>query len=205
MSQVILQVVLNLPKSDKALLPHAKVVYEHFLNNSALPNPSPMLSVFLDDLTAYEVAQTKAASRAKGAAQVRNAARRKVRANLRQLRDYVQAVIDALPPGLDPAVVAESAFMSLKRIARRNKARLAASHGASSGTAQLEARAVGSSATYYWEYSLDQVSWTSAPETMQASTVVVGLTPGKVYYFRFRTLTRKGKGDYSQVVSLMVV
>jgi hypothetical protein len=40
---------------------------------------------------------------------------------------------------------------------------------------------------------------------MKADTTVAGLTPGQVYSFRFRAQTRKGLGDYSQVVSLMVL
>ena len=42
------------------------------------------------------------------------------------------------------------------------------------------------------------------PETLQARTTIDGLPWAKVAYFRFRSLTRTGKGDYSQVVSLLV-
>jgi hypothetical protein len=48
------------------------------------------------------------------------------------------------------------------------------------------------------------VTWTPIPETLQANTKIDGLPWAKVAYFRFRTLTRAGKGDYSQVVSLLV-
>jgi hypothetical protein len=48
------------------------------------------------------------------------------------------------------------------------------------------------------------VSWTRAPETLQASTTIEGLPWAKVSYFRFRALTRNGKKDYSQIVSLLV-
>ncbi len=39
---------------------------------------------------------------------------------------------------------------------------------------------------------------------MKARLVLSGLTPGQLYYFRFRAQTRKGPVDYSQIVSLMV-
>ncbi len=58
---------------------------------------------------------------------------------------------------------------------------------------------------YYWEISLDQQSWTSVPETLKARATITGLTPGQRYYFRFRAHTRKGLGDYSDVVTLIVI
>ena len=99
----------------------------------------------------------------------------------------------------------ESAFMYLKKVNKFSKPELRALNTGVSGRVQLYATAVARSATYYWEFSGDQVNWSTVPETMQASTEISGLTVGKVYYFRFRALTRKGKQDYSQVVSLMVL
>jgi hypothetical protein len=48
------------------------------------------------------------------------------------------------------------------------------------------------------------MSWTPVPETLKASTTIDSLPWAKVSYFRFRALTRTGKGDYSPVVSLLV-
>jgi len=45
---------------------------------------------------------------------------------------------------------------------------------------------------------------TVALETRIAKAIVVGLIPGQTTYFRFRALTRAGKGDPSQIVSLIV-
>ncbi len=66
------------------------------------------------------------------------------------------------------------------------------------------AQAVAHYATYYWEMSSDQKVWSSLPETTKSFTSVAGLTPGQTYYFRLRTLTRAGKSDYTQIVSLLV-
>ncbi|MEO7331646.1 MAG: fibronectin type III domain-containing protein [Minicystis sp.] len=48
--------------------------------------------------------------------------------------------------------------------------------------------------------SVDQAIWTSSAGTMQARTTITGLLPGQLLYFRFRAHTRKGLGDYSNVV-----
>ena len=73
-----------------------------------------------------------------------------------------------------------------------------------SGKVKLAAKAVAPAAVYSWEYSLDQSQWSSVPDTMKSRTELSGLTQGSVYYFRFRTFTRAGRQDYSQVVRLLV-
>ena len=87
---------------------------------------------------------------------------------------------------------------------KRNKPPVRASYGPTSGSVWLKLLRLAPIATYFWEFSLDQKIWTSAPETMRARLLLTGLTPGQVYYFRFRAHTRKGPVDYSQVVSLLV-
>lgn len=67
-----------------------------------------------------------------------------------------------------------------------------------------DVRSAGSPATYYWSYSLDQKTWTSAPDSLKSRVTIFGLTPGQNYYFRYHTLTRKGTSDVSQAVSLLV-
>ena len=73
-----------------------------------------------------------------------------------------------------------------------------------SGTARRIARAEGTRASYEWQYALDGETWLSLESTTQASQDVPGLVPGKVYFFRCRSLTRPGTSDGSQVVSLRV-
>jgi hypothetical protein len=67
-----------------------------------------------------------------------------------------------------------------------------------------DVKAPGIPATYYWGFSLDQRGWTSAADSMTARVTIAGLTPGQTYYFRYRTLTRKGMSDFSQIVSFLV-
>jgi hypothetical protein len=66
------------------------------------------------------------------------------------------------------------------------------------------AKAVARTASYTWEYSTDQKTWTPVPPTMQAKTGLSGLTAGTTYYFRMQALTRTGTQNWSQVVSLLV-
>ena len=94
--------------------------------------------------------------------------------------------------------------MSIKKAATLDTPGFAAKNTGLPGIVELTAKAAAASATYFWEYSLDQVNWSSAPQTMKHVTVISGLTSAKVYYFRFQALTRKAMGNWSQVVSLLV-
>ena len=72
------------------------------------------------------------------------------------------------------------------------------------GSVKLTAKAVADRASYEWQYSTDQKTWTNAPASLQAKTVITGLTSGTSYYFRFRGVTKAGEGAYSQIVQILV-
>jgi hypothetical protein len=125
-------------------------------------------------------------------------------ADLHHLRDSVQAVAEAQASPADAATVITSAGMRIRKVTKRNKPPVSVRQGAVSGSVVLEALRVAAVAMYWWQYSLDQKNWTEVPETMKVKVALSGLTPGQVYYFRFRAHTRKGPVDFSQVVSRMV-
>jgi hypothetical protein len=196
--------VLNLSRSPKKLLTCAKAICSALEGNASFPNPDPSLAVLKADINALDDAETRAQTRAKGAAMARDAALKQVVSDLVHLRDYVQSVAETIPNPVAAAAVITSAFMSVKKPYQRSTPELSAKNTGVPGQVALAARTVAPKALYYWEHSLDQVSWTQVPETLKASTTVEGLPWAKVAYFRFRALTRTGKGDYSQVVSLLV-
>jgi hypothetical protein len=202
---IYVYVALDLPSAPKALAIHARAVISHFTGNDLFPNPSPTLAVCSQNVDALDTAMTAAATRARGAIKARKAAMKRVKADLRKLANYVQGVLETLPPGTDPEQAVSSAFMRLRRRSKRNQPALAVGPGQLSGSVWIVARRVAKAIAYYWEYSSDQTTWIAVPETAQLSTEITGLTPGEVYHFRFRTLGRKGKSDPSQVVSLRVV
>jgi hypothetical protein len=196
--------VLFLPKSAKELLTVGKAVHDAMANNPSFPSPNPPLNVFKAKLTALDEAETKAAARTWGAAMARDAIKKEVVNDLYHLRDYVQGVAEKIPLPETAAAVITSAFMRVKKVPQRVVPPLTAKNTGVPGQVALAARTVAPVASYSWEYSFDQESWTPIPETLKASTTIDGLPWAKVSYFRFRALTRAGKGDYSPVVSLLV-
>jgi hypothetical protein len=77
--------------------------------------------------------------------------------------------------------------------------------GRISGSVLPVARAVARKASYDWQYSADEETWTSAKTTFQAKTTLVGLAAGTRYFSRFRPRTPEGLKDWSRVLSLIVV
>jgi hypothetical protein len=195
---------LRFPRLNKPLLTFAKAVHDHLAGNPSFPDASPALAELAADIDAFDKAETHAATRARGAAQARDAKGKKVKEDLAHLRDYVQRVAEKQATARDAAALIESAFMSIKRTGKRSKAELSAKNTGVSGTVVLDAKAVAPVAVYHWQYSLDQQTWTTTPETLQAKQVIAGLTSAKTYYFRFRAFTRTGDLGPSQVVSLLV-
>ncbi len=196
-------VVLLLPRKILDLLNFAKAVLRAMTNNTYFPTPTPTLTQLGAAITALDAAEVVATTRAKGAAQARNTLKKALVVLLKQIREYVQSIIESQIG--DALTIATSAGLTLAKKVVRDKANLAVKQGAVAGMVELIAKAVAKSATYYWEFSLDGKTWSSAPETMKATTSIAGLTVGQTYYFRFASLTRKtAKSDFSQIISFIV-
>jgi hypothetical protein len=197
-------VVLNLPRSTKALITYARCVNVALLGNPSFPTPTPPLDVFAANIGKLEQAETKAATRAQGAVAERDFAEHLVKEDLGQLRAYVQSVVVTKATPANAAAMVESACMHMRKTSTRKVPDISAQNGDVSGRVILAAKSHGPSVLYSWEYSQDQATWTPVPDTMKARTVVSGLTSASTYFFRFRTFTRAGQQGYSQVVSLLV-
>jgi hypothetical protein len=196
---------LKLPRSNALLILYLKTIHDAMAASAALQNAtSPTLTQFLADIGAFEVCETQAGTKAKGTSKARNAAKRKAVLDARHLCSFVQGVADSQPSAADAEAVITAGGMTVKARASRNKPPLEARNASVAGTVLLIAKAVADEATYFWQFSTDQRTWSSTPETMKASTVISGLTSGQTYYFRFRAIARAGHVDYSQVVSLLV-
>jgi len=196
--------VLLLPKHVPDIIKLGKAIVGAMTGNAYFPTPSPTLASVTAHLADLETAETIAESRAKGTASARNIKLKLVDSYLQGLRAYVQMMADA---DLDHAVaIIQSAGMNVKKRPVRVKSDLAAKPGKASGQVTLEAKAAPKGrASYDWEYSIDQKTWTAIPTTLVAKTTVAGLTPLTTYSFRHRVLTRKGgQSDWQQIATLVV-
>jgi hypothetical protein len=196
--------VLKMSHKVKSLITFAQSVATTMTDNSTFPSPSPTLTTFQADIAALVTAETAALARAKGAADTRNAKLAVVKADLESLKNYVQNVVDASNPANAESIIG-SAGMAIRKVTLHDKPALAVKQGSVSGTVTLSAKAAAKKAAYNWQYSTDQKTWTSLPQTLKAKTSVSELTSGTTYYFRSQALTPKGgDGDWGQVISLLV-
>jgi hypothetical protein len=198
----VVSAVLKLPVRVKNVGAYAQNIITLCTGNTTLPNPSPPLATLEADLTAFNAAEAQVLNRTKGAAESRNAKLATLKGDLEHLMDYVQLVADASPANAEAII--QGAGFAVRKIGSHIKAPLTVKQGDVSGAVKLAAKSVAQRASYNWQYSTDQKTWTDAPTTLQAKTDISGLTPATTYYFRFQGVTKAGVGDFSQVVSLLV-
>jgi hypothetical protein len=201
------RIALHLPKDAQGLYTRGLAIWSAIKADAAhFPNPYPPAAEIDADLTGLGGALQAAVGGDPIAMVALQVAADKVRQTLELLGRYVQSVVRAGPIEDAPAIIS-SVLMYESNVGQRPpKPELDAKQGTPSGIVRLIALAVASAMVYYWEYSLDQQTWTADSQTAQAQSSIVGLTSGKAYSFRFRAFTRaSGMTDDSQIVSLIVM
>jgi hypothetical protein len=198
----IAKVVLKLPRTNAGVLFYAKNVAERLTGNASLPKPRPSLAVFRTHIAAFEKAEVRVLSGLKGAAKARNACRGVVENDLAALGAYVE--VTANPNGESAAEIIVGAGFHVKSLASKNKQELTIAQGPRSGSVVITAKSAGRRVSYAFQYSLDKKLWIDLPIEVKCKTTLSGLTPGPLYYFRFRCRTVEGTGNWSQVVSFRV-
>jgi len=172
-------------------------------NKLLFPAPNPSLAQLTSDIAALDVAETATHTRATGTVETRNAKLAVVNSDLDLLRAYVQTVADADPA--NAASIATSAGMFVRKATTKVKQDLTAKPNKTlSGSVDVVVKASSSRESQEWQYSLDGKTWVDAPPTLQSKTTIAGFTPGTIAYFRHRAVTKTGRTDWSQPVSLMV-
>lgn len=195
-------VARNLPRTVSGLIPFARHVASSMKDKAELPSPPVSIATFEAHIDALETSQSATLTRTKGSAAARDLDCAQVTQDLRHLGAYVQQVADADPSRAEAII--ESSGFHVKKVGARSKNELAVTQGDVSGAAHLVAKAPVRRGSYDWQYSTDGETWTNAPSTLGATTDITGLTPGKRYAFRFRSLTKSGLTDWSQIAWLLV-
>jgi hypothetical protein len=193
---------LGKPRSDQGLLAFIENVELKMTNNPNFPNLGTLISDLESARKGFATAITTKSNQ-KGAANTLTAARQGVNDQLNHVKDFVNAAAEKAPPDQAKAII-ESAGLRVKKHATLVKLPLEVKYGGVAGAVVLVAAAAARSAVYYFEYSIDQKSWTACPNSWKCKTSLTGLTVGTMYYFRFRAETRKGLGDWSAVVTFVV-
>jgi hypothetical protein len=202
-----IHVVLKRPRPVIAVIALAQAI-EAAMSSHTTTFPSPLVSMvqFATDIAGLVTAQTLAATRTKGAVQVRDAKLAVVVSDLKQLRAYVEGIADANPANAS-AIAMSSAMEIRKRRTTPAKNDVNAKTTTVSGTIVITAR-VGTKQkqSHEWQYSTDGgKTWTTAVPTIRAKTTITGLTPGVTVLVRHRAVTRTGLTNWTDPASVIVV
>lgn len=185
------------------LVTYARSIVLAMTGNPRFPSPEPPLATLEAAIDALEAAEIARRARTMGTVPVRNDKRQALEILLDNLCLYVQVVANAdIEHG---ASIIESAGIFVKRKRVLPLRVFAAQPGPVSGSVKLIAPRAGKYVSYEWADSVDGMkTWTTLPSTVRASTIVSGLHPGTTAYFRYRTVTKSGVGDWSDPVSIIV-
>ena len=184
--------------------PYCEHVVEMMTTNIAtFPAPDPSLVLVSAHIEALKDKQEAVRKGNKCAVPDRDIARYTLNSDMRSLKVYVQRTAEEQADKADLIIL--SSGMNLGKRATRVKLPLAARRAKVSGTVIVEAKAVRGPVQYQWQMSEDQSTWTDLPHTFLASTSASGLTAGKTYWFRSRTLTKSGLSDWTTPVSIIAL
>jgi hypothetical protein len=196
---------MHLPTDDEQLFTHCSAGWAAVKADTA-HFPSPPVAAPLDTaLTALGLALPAAANGGTTEKEAVRTAAIKVRGLWAEFAKYAQTILRAMPVEDTLPILANVLLYKSNAGAHRPKPPLAAKHGETSSTVVVAALAILRALTYTFEWSFDQVAW-STITTGKTRITVTGLTPGKVYWFRVRAFLKDGTTtDYVDPVSLMVI
>jgi hypothetical protein len=197
-----LKVILNAPRSIGDYILFARFIASRMQGNPYFPSPTVPIATLAAHIDELEALQVGTLSR-RDVTKARDAAFIAVKADLEVLAMYVQTL--AGERMLDSEAIVASAGMSIKRFPGPGKPAFVVKLGKLSGSVKLVVRDSGRNRTFYWQYSSDGATWIDMEDTVVAHAELSGLTPGRLYSFRYRKKTSKGLEDWSQVYTLFVV
>jgi len=195
--------VAKIPAADAALSTFTHALIASLTGNALVPNPNPSIATLTDLGTKFDAAQTATKTRTAGTVAVRNAARTALRVALSTEKATIQQLADANPEQAEALVA--SVGMSARMTATHVKPPFAAKSGAISGSVDLAVKAAATRASYEWAWSGDGGhTWTPVLPTLKAKTTITGLPVATTCQFRYRSVTKDGVSDWSQVITLVV-
>lgn len=219
-AKIIVVLKITMKTNISKFITKAQFIHDMLLNNPNFPAAQGLLGQLQADINTLGADESKALTKAKGAAAARDAEKLIVYNELDELRGIVQAVVN-IPANANNAVaMVESSGMEIKGVTHKKKGAFSLKHGKASGSIDLIALAAGKRAAYEWNQSLDNVNWIPCDPhvTTEAKNIVENLPLGVRHYFRFRPILPKraqknssaktavhGEGDWSQSDSMIVI
>jgi hypothetical protein len=197
-------VVLPLPSRIAELASTARHIVGSMSGNAFFKKPTPALAAVTAAIVDLEAAESLVKARVPGAVTRRNVKRVALVTLLHGLKAYVQQVADSVGPK-EAAAVIESAGMRVAKSRARVARQFEVRSGKLGGSVEIFGKVAARRAAYEWQASDDGgKTWQFLRVTMQAKTVVTGLALASTWWFRYRPVTPRGEGDWSDPLSIIV-
>jgi hypothetical protein len=194
--------LLRIPVAIALLLVLAKQIVEAIAaNKTTFSTPTPPLTQVQTDIDALDAAEVATKTKTVGTIQIRDEKRKALALDLHQLLAYVQQVANLSPEHAEAIIV--SAGFRVRKSGTRPKSDLVVKPHVS-GSVHLTAKAAKHTVLHEYQTSTDGKTWSAAIQTTKSSTIVSNLQSGVLTYFRHRSITRAGAGDWSAPVSIAV-
>ena len=204
MAQAILYVfviALGLPKAVSALLIYCKAIVAGIKLDAAIAAVvQPPVAQLDAELEALDQAHEDAEKRGEGLIEARDAAERQVRASFKLVKACLETWCHSNPT-LAAATIAKL-HLRFQDYTRVPITGLTAFLGTLQGEILLRIPRPKGAFSVHWQYSTNGHDWTSAPDTVKASTRIAGLTSHTPFFFRHQLVTKDGTGDWSASVSI---
>lgn len=196
-------VVLRLAKlSVPEKIDFTRLVVSSMTDNKYFGDPIPGIEIVIGHADALQLAYKNA----KETPSKENTATMHTKAfeldiQLGALGNYVQRIANENPDEGDTIIY--SAGMDIRRSGGRPEVNFTVKNTPYAGVVELLTRAEGR-ASYIWQYSLDQEEWTTGNVTLQATTTIKDLKPGKRYYFRVAPVLKENQGPWQGPINIIV-
>lgn len=171
--------------SDKIVF--ARYIVSSMTNNDYFPNPTPALSTITQIADELQLAYEQSRDGSKLQTAIMHSIATKLDMQLKVLGNYVLAIANR-DNDIGAAII-YSAGMEIKQENGGRSTAFTVANTIMDGLVKLYTKSKGR-VSYVWEYSLDEETWTLASITIQANTIIKGLTPGKRYYFRVASIAK---------------
>ncbi len=175
-------------------------------NNPNFTNPEPPLSVInqeREDLKNTLAIATDGTKAQKAAVKVKL---RQLKLSMTTLKSYVQTTANA--DAENGERIALSSGMSLKGFTPRPKRTFSVTNTPQSGTVKAICPRTKKDIMFQFQYSRTpeiESSFVSTDPLMAATHIISGLIKGQTYFFRWATITTKGKGKWSDTIKTVVI
>jgi hypothetical protein len=202
-------VVLRLPADVPGMLVKALDMHDKMTANALLfDEPNPSMPDFLKHINAALAAEAAMEDPDTEKTNTRDKTAAVVIIDCGTERDYVQSKVNLDLPNADSIVL--DAGMGLKGYTSPGKQVWALYYTGLTGEVECQGGIRSYRSAYEWQFTYtpdDEASWWSSRvnPTLQATTKLTHLSPGKMVYVRFRHILKDGPDDWSIVLSIMVV